>query len=61
MPVFFGLAGLTTNLAILAKPILLLATIGLIVIASLGKFSGAFLGGRLGGMTWASRWRSAAA
>jgi Kef-type K+ transport system membrane component KefB len=25
----------------------------LIVIASLGKFSGAFLGGRLGGMSWA--------
>lgn len=53
MPVFFGLAGLTTNLAVLADPELLLLTIGLIAIASLGKFSGAFLGGRLGGMTWA--------
>jgi Kef-type K+ transport system membrane component KefB/nucleotide-binding universal stress UspA family protein len=53
MPVFFGLAGLTTNLAVLANPDLLLLTLGLIVIASLGKFSGAFLGGRLGGMTWA--------
>src|SRR4029077_20222032 len=52
-PVFFGLAGLTTNLAVLANPDLLLLTIGLIVIASLGKFSGAFLGGRLGGMSWA--------
>ena len=53
MPVFFGLAGLTTNLAVLAHADLLLLTFGLIAIASLGKFSGAFLGGRLGGMTWA--------
>ncbi|HJU17931.1 MAG TPA: cation:proton antiporter [Stellaceae bacterium] len=53
MPVFFGLAGLTTNLAILANTDALLLTVGLIVIASLGKFIGAFLGGRLGGMTWA--------
>jgi len=53
MPVFFGLAGLTTNLAVLANTDLLLLTFGLIVIASLGKFSGAFLGGRFGGMTWA--------
>jgi Kef-type K+ transport system membrane component KefB/nucleotide-binding universal stress UspA family protein len=53
MPVFFGLAGLTTNLAVLVNPDLLLLTVGLIVIASLGKFSGAFLGGRLGGMSWA--------
>jgi Kef-type K+ transport system membrane component KefB/nucleotide-binding universal stress UspA family protein len=51
MPVFFGMAGLTTNLAVLGKPNLLLVTIGLIAIASLGKFSGAFLGGQLGGMT----------
>ncbi|MBV8737022.1 MAG: cation:proton antiporter [Alphaproteobacteria bacterium] len=51
MPVFFGMAGLTTNLAVLGKPNLLLVTFGLIAIASLGKFSGAFLGGRLGGMT----------
>jgi Kef-type K+ transport system membrane component KefB/nucleotide-binding universal stress UspA family protein len=52
MPVFFGLAGLTTNLAVLANTDLLLLTFGLIVVASLGKFSGAFLGGRLGGMNW---------
>jgi Kef-type K+ transport system membrane component KefB/nucleotide-binding universal stress UspA family protein len=51
MPIFFGLAGLTTNLAVLANPDLLLLTVGLIVMASLGKFSGAFLGGRLGGMS----------
>ena len=53
MPVFFGMAGLTTNLVVLANTDLLLLTFGLIVIASLGKFSGAFLGGRLGGMSWA--------
>jgi Kef-type K+ transport system membrane component KefB len=53
MPVFFGLTGLSTDLTVLADPNLVLLTIGLIVIASLGKFSGAFAGGRLGGMTWA--------
>ena len=53
MPVFFGLAGLTTNLAVLANTDLLLLTVGLIVIASLGKFGGAFLGGRVGGMNCA--------
>jgi Kef-type K+ transport system membrane component KefB/nucleotide-binding universal stress UspA family protein len=52
MPVFFGLAGLTTNLTVLADTSLLLLTIALIAIASIGKFSGAFLGGRIGGMSW---------
>lgn len=51
MPVFFGLAGLSTNLTVLANVDLLLLTIGLIAIASLGKFGGAFLGARLGGMS----------
>jgi Kef-type K+ transport system membrane component KefB/nucleotide-binding universal stress UspA family protein len=51
MPVFFGLAGLTTNLGALADTNLLAFTFGLIVIASVGKFSGAFLGGWLGGMS----------
>ncbi len=53
MPVFFGMAGLSTNLQVLANPNLLLLTVGLIAIASIGKFGGAFLGGRLGGMNWA--------
>jgi nucleotide-binding universal stress UspA family protein len=53
MPVFFGLAGLSTNLRVLIDMNLLLLTGVLIAIASLGKFSGAFLGGRLGGMSWA--------
>jgi len=51
MPVFFGLAGLNANLAIVKNPSLLLLSLGFIVIASLGKFSGAFLGGAIGGLT----------
>jgi Kef-type K+ transport system membrane component KefB len=41
-PVFFGLAGLSTNLTVLAQTNLLLLTFGLIAIASLGKFGGHF-------------------
>ncbi|HEU5019909.1 MAG TPA: cation:proton antiporter, partial [Pseudolabrys sp.] len=51
MPVFFGTAGLSADLTILGDPALLALTGGLIVIASAGKFSGAFLGGKLGGLT----------
>ncbi|WP_257165151.1 cation:proton antiporter [Bradyrhizobium sp. SRS-191] len=51
MPVFFGLAGLGTDLTQLHTPELLLFTAGLIVIASLGKFAGALAGGKLGGLT----------
>ena len=51
MPVFFALAGLGTDLSILRRPELLAATLGLIAIASLGKFGGAFLGGTIGGLT----------
>jgi Kef-type K+ transport system membrane component KefB/nucleotide-binding universal stress UspA family protein len=51
VPVFFGLAGLSVDLTILSDPNLLGLTVLLIVIASVGKFSGAFLGGRVGGMT----------
>lgn len=52
MPVFFGLAGLSANLDVLADPSMLLLSLGLILIASFGKFSGAFLGGSLGGLGW---------
>jgi Kef-type K+ transport system membrane component KefB/nucleotide-binding universal stress UspA family protein len=52
MPVFFGLAGLSANLDILADPSMLLLSLGLILIASFGKFSGAFLGGAFGGLSW---------
>ncbi len=51
MPVFFGTAGLSADLTILKDPALLALTVGLILIASLGKFAGAFVGGRLGGLT----------
>jgi Kef-type K+ transport system membrane component KefB/nucleotide-binding universal stress UspA family protein len=49
-PVFFGMAGLATDLSILAQPSLLALTIGLIAVASLGKFGGAFLGAKIGGL-----------
>ena len=51
MPVFFGTAGLSADLTVLKDPHLLLLTLGLIAIASIGKFGGAFLGGELGGLT----------
>ena len=51
VPVFFGIAGLNADLNILRDPKLLGLTALLILIASVGKFAGAFLGGRLGGMT----------
>jgi Kef-type K+ transport system membrane component KefB/nucleotide-binding universal stress UspA family protein len=50
MPVFFGLAGLTADLTVLRDPNLLLFTAALVLIASLGKFGGAFVGGSLGGL-----------
>lgn len=53
MPVFFGTAGLSANLRALTSPELFWLTIVLIAIASLGKFSGAVLGGRIGGLTFA--------
>jgi Kef-type K+ transport system membrane component KefB/nucleotide-binding universal stress UspA family protein len=53
MPVFFGIAGLSANLRALTNMDLLLLTVGLILIASIGKFAGAVLGGRIGGLTLA--------
>lgn len=52
MPVFFGMAGLSANLTVLADPTLALLTVGLVVIASVGKFGGAFAGGKFAGMTF---------
>ena len=49
-PVFFGLAGLGTDLTQLRTPELLLFTAGLVVIASVGKFAGALAGGAVGGL-----------
>ncbi len=51
MPVFFGMAGLSANLTVLRDPQLLLLALGLIAIASVGKFAGAFIGGKIGGLT----------
>jgi K+:H+ antiporter len=51
MPVFFGIAGLSADLTVLKQPALLLMTLGLIAIASFGKFAGAFIGGEIGGLT----------
>ncbi|MGI8526796.1 MAG: cation:proton antiporter [Pseudolabrys sp.] len=50
-PVFFGIAGLSADLTILADPNMLALTVGLILIASIGKFGGAFVGAELGGLT----------
>ncbi len=52
MPVFFATAGLSADLTILKDPNLLLLTAGLIAIASIGKFGGAFAGGKLAGLTF---------
>ncbi|MGH6871953.1 MAG: cation:proton antiporter [Rhizomicrobium sp.] len=50
MPVFFGLSGISADLSILGQPRMLLLMLAILAIASLGKFSGAFLGGKLGGL-----------
>ena len=49
-PIFFGIAGLGTDLTILKDPMLLALTGGLVLIASVGKFAGAFAGGKIGGL-----------
>ncbi|MDA9467245.1 cation:proton antiporter domain-containing protein [Bradyrhizobium sp. CCBAU 53415] len=51
MPVFFGLAGLSADLSVLRDPDLLMLTGLLVVIASVGKFGGAFVGGTVGGLS----------
>jgi Kef-type K+ transport system membrane component KefB/nucleotide-binding universal stress UspA family protein len=51
MPVFFGMAGLNADLTVLKDPELALLTVGLILIASIGKFTGAFVGARIGGLS----------
>ncbi|HKM74724.1 MAG TPA: cation:proton antiporter, partial [Stellaceae bacterium] len=51
MPIFFSLAGLHADLTILKDPTLFFLTIGLILIASISKFAGAFVGGALGGLS----------
>ena len=50
-PVFFAVAGLGMDLRTLLDPTLALFTLAVVLVASLGKFSGALIGGRLGGLT----------
>jgi len=50
-PVFFAVAGLGMDLGTLMDPKLLLFTLAVILIASVGKFGGALIGGRIGGLT----------
>ncbi len=50
MPVFFGMAGLSADLSILTRPDLIVLTAALVAIATFGKFAGAFLGAKLGGL-----------
>ncbi|CDX19079.1 Sodium/hydrogen exchanger [Mesorhizobium plurifarium] len=51
MPVFFGVAGLSADLTVLVDPQLALLTVALVVIASIGKFGGAFIGAEVAGMS----------
>ena len=51
MPVFFGLAGLSTNFGLLRNSSVVGWTIVVIVVATLGKFGGALIGGRVGGLS----------
>ena len=39
MPVFFGLAGLSADLTVLKDPNLLMLTVALVLIASIGKLA----------------------
>jgi Kef-type K+ transport system membrane component KefB/nucleotide-binding universal stress UspA family protein len=50
-PIFFAVAGLGMDLTTLLHPTLLLVTLAMILVASIGKFAGALLGGRIGGLT----------
>ncbi len=51
MPIFFGLSGLSADVTILKDPHLALLTVGLVAIASIGKFGGAFTGGMASGLS----------
>jgi Kef-type K+ transport system membrane component KefB len=50
MPVFFGLSGLKADLTVFHDLNILALTAGLVLVASLGKAAGAFVGARLGGL-----------
>jgi Kef-type K+ transport system membrane component KefB/nucleotide-binding universal stress UspA family protein len=50
-PVFFAVAGLSIDLTILRSPQLIELAVALILIASLGKLLGCYVGSRLGGLS----------
>ena len=50
-PVFFAVAGLGMDLRTLMDPSLLGYTVAIILVATVGKFLGALMGGRMGGLT----------
>jgi Kef-type K+ transport system membrane component KefB/nucleotide-binding universal stress UspA family protein len=52
MPIFFGMSGLGADLTILKDPTIAALAATLVVIATIGKFSGAFLGSMIGGLKW---------
>ncbi|HWY66578.1 MAG TPA: cation:proton antiporter, partial [Rhizomicrobium sp.] len=52
MPIFFGMSGLAADLTILKDWNLAVLTLLLVLIASIGKFSGAFAGAVLGRLSW---------
>jgi Kef-type K+ transport system membrane component KefB/nucleotide-binding universal stress UspA family protein len=52
MPIFFGMSGLSADLTILKDWHLAALTALLVLIASVGKFSGAFFGAMLGRLKW---------
>ncbi|MCW2881638.1 MAG: sodium/hydrogen exchanger [Sphaerisporangium sp.] len=56
-PVFFATAGLRMDLTALAQPMVLLAGLGVLLAAIVGKFSGAYLGARLSRL---GRWEALA-
>jgi Kef-type K+ transport system membrane component KefB len=57
LPLFFAYSGLRTEIGLVTQPEHLLVTLAIIAIATLGKFGGSAVAGRLTGM----RWREASA
>ena len=49
-PVFFAVAGLGVDLRTLLEPTAMLLTLAVIAVATFGKFLGAFIGGKIGGL-----------
>lgn len=52
LPIFFAYTGLNTQIGLLGSPQLWMATLLIIVVACAGKFGGAMLAARFGGLSW---------